>query len=61
MDNLWRKKGVDEEKVIKVAQKIMLDNKISKRVPIFVDNKRNINAFANLYDKTVTIHQSLFL
>lgn len=41
MDNFWKKKGIDEQKVILVGQKIMLDNKIAKRVPIWVDNKKN--------------------
>ena len=30
MNNFWRKKGIDEEKVIKVGQKILLDNHIPK-------------------------------
>lgn len=60
MNNYWRKKGIDEEKVIKIGQKILLDNKISKRAPIFVDSKKTINASSNLYDKTITIHQGMF-
>lgn len=60
MNNFWHKKGINEEKVIQVGQKIMLDNKIPKRVPIFVDTKKNVNAFSNLYDKTVTIHEGMF-
>ena len=60
LENFWNKKGISEEKVIKVGQKIMLDNKIPKRVPIFVDTKKNVNAFSNLYDKTVTIHEGMF-
>ena len=28
MNNFWNKKGITEEKVLKVGQKIMLDNKI---------------------------------
>ncbi len=60
LDNFWNKKGISEEKVIKIGQKIMLDNKIAKRVPIFVDTKKNVNAFSNLYDKTVTIHEGMF-
>lgn len=62
MNNFWRKKGIDEEKVIKVGQKILLDNHIPKRVPIFVDStKKNVNANSNLYDKTVTIYSGMFL
>ena len=60
--NFWRKKGIDEEKVLKVGQKIMIDNRIPKRVPIFVyNNNKNVNANSNLYDKTVTIYSGMFL
>ena len=59
--NFWKKKGIDEEKVLSVGQKIMLDNKIPKRVPIFVVNNKSVNASANLYDKTVTINSGAFL
>ncbi len=59
--NFWKKKGIDEEKVLSVGQKIMLDNKIPKRVPIFVANNKSVNASSNLYDKTVTINSGTFL
>ena len=59
--NFWKKKGIDEEKVLSVGQKIILDNKIPKRVPIFVVNNKSVNASANLYDKTVTINSGAFL
>lgn len=62
MSNFWRKKGIDEEKVIQVGQRIMISNRIPKRVPIFVDSsKKTINANSNLYDKTVTIYPGMFL
>lgn len=61
LENFWRKKGINEEKVIKVSQKIMLDNKISKRVPVVVDSKKYIQASSNPYDKIVTIHEGMFL
>lgn len=60
MDNFWEKKGIDEQKVILVGQKIMLDNKIAKRVPIWVDNKKTINAYSRTYDKIVIIHEGMF-
>lgn len=60
MDNFWKKKGIDEQKVILVGQKIMLDNKIAKRVPIWVDNKKTINAYSRTYDKIVVIHEGMF-
>ncbi len=62
LNNFWRKKGIDEEKVLKVGQKIMMDNKISKRVPIFVNsNNKVVNATSNPYDKTVNIYSGMFL
>lgn len=60
MDNFWKKKGIAEQKVILVGQKIMLDNKIAKRVPIWVDNKKTINAYSRTYDKIVIIHEGMF-
>lgn len=59
--NFWKKKGIDEEKVLSVGQKIMMDNKIPKRIPIFVANNKSVNASSNLYDKTVTINSGTFL
>ena len=38
----------------------MLDNKIAKRVPIWVDNKKTINAYSRTYDKIVIIHEGMF-
>lgn len=61
MNNFWRKKGISEEKVLQVGQKIMIDNKIPKRVPIFVDSKKYIQASSRAYDKTVVIHEGMFL
>ena len=62
MSNFWRKKGIDEEKVLQVGQKIMISNRIPKRVPIFVDGeKKTINATSNLYDKRVTVYAGMFL
>ena len=61
IDNFWRKKGIDQEKVLKVGQKIMIDNKIPERVPLFVSSKKNINAYSNTYDKTVTIYEGMFM
>ena len=60
MDNFWKKKGIDEQKVIQVGQKIMLDNKIPRRIPIFVDSKKTIEAYSSLYDKKVVIHEGMF-
>ena len=62
LNNFWRKKGIDEEKVLQVGQKILISNRIPKRVPIFVDSsKKTINANSNLYDKSVTIYPGMFL
>lgn len=62
LDNYWKKKGIDEEKVLTVGQKIMIDNKITKRAPIFVINdKKTLNAYSNIYYKTINIYTPLFL
>lgn len=61
MNNFWHKKGISEEKVLQVGQKIMIDNKIPKRVPLFVDSRKYIQASSNPYDKSVTIHEGMFL
>lgn len=58
--NFWKKKGIDEEKVLQVGEKIKIDNRIPKRVPIFVDNKKTVNAYSSSYDKSVTIHEGSF-
>lgn len=61
MNNFWHKKGISEEKVLQVGQKIMLDNKIPKRVPIIVDSRKYIQASSRPYDKIVVIHEGMFL
>lgn len=62
LGNFWKKKGIDEEKVLTVGQKILIDNKIPKRVPIFVNNNNKVvNASSNMYDKTVNIYSGTFL
>ncbi len=62
MSNFWRKKDIDEEKVLQVGQRIMISNRIPKRVPIFVDShKDTINAYSSTYDKRVTIYAGMFL
>lgn len=59
--NFWKKKGIDQEKVLAVGQKILIDNKIPKRVPIFVlYNNKELNAYSRTYDKCVYIYSSLF-
>lgn len=61
ISNFWKKKGIDQEKVLAVGQKILIDNKITKRVPIFVlYNNKVFNAYSNSYDKCVYIYSSLF-
>ncbi len=62
LNNFWKKKGIDEEKVLNVGNKILIDNKIPRRVPIFVINdKKVLNATSNIYDKTVRIYTPMFL
>ena len=61
LPNFWKKKGIDQEKVLAVGQKILIDNKIPKRVPIFVlYNNKELNAYSRTYDKCVYIYSSLF-
>ena len=61
-NNFWKKKGIDEEKVLKVGQKIMIDNRIPKRVPILVDSStKTVNANSSTYDKIVTVYAGMFL
>ena len=55
--NYWKKKGMAQEKVLSVAQKILVDNKIDKRVPIFIPTKKSVNAYSNIYDKSVVVHE----
>lgn len=57
--NFWKKKGISQEKVLSVGQKILVDNKINKRVPIFVPTKKINNAYADIYDKTVNIYEGM--
>lgn len=52
-------KGIDEQSVIDIAQKIMTANKLPKRVPIFVDRKKYVDAHTNIYDKKVTVYEGL--
>ena len=40
ISNFWKKKGLSQEKVLSVGQKILVDNKIDKRVPINVPSKK---------------------
>lgn len=59
--NYWKKKGIDQEKVLTVGQKILIDNKIPRRVPIFVlYNNKELNAYSRAYDKCVYIYSSMF-
>ena len=61
LSNFWKKKGIDQEKVLNVGQKILIDNKIPKRVPIIVQyNNKVLNAYSSSYDKYVYIYSSLF-
>lgn len=57
--NFWKKKGLSQEKVLTVGQKILVDNKIDKRVPLFVPTKNIANAYANIYDKTVNVYEGM--
>ena len=62
LNNFWDKKGLSEEKVLNVGNKILVDNKIPRRIPIFVINDSKVlNATSNAYDKKVSIYTPMFL
>lgn len=62
LGNFWKKKGIDEEKVLDVGHKILISNKISKRVPILVvNNNKIVNANSSPYDKFVNVYSGMFL
>lgn len=52
-------KGISENNVVKIGQKILIENKISKRVPILIDRKKMANAESSPYDKIVTVHEGI--
>lgn len=53
--DFWEKTGVQEKKVMCVANKIISANKLTGRVPVFVVNYNVVNAFSNLYTRDVKI------
>lgn len=59
MSNYWQKRYKDEEKVTNVAYKILHDNKVNKRVPVFVASSKVVNAFSNSSDKSITIFKGI--
>lgn len=60
--NFWKKKGIDEEKVLDVGHKILISNKIPRRVPIIVNSSpKELNANSSPYTKIVTIYSGMFL
>ena len=61
LNNFWDKKVLSEEKVLNVGNKILVDNKIPRRIPIFVINDSKVlNATSNAYDKKVSIYTPMF-
>lgn len=67
MATFWQKKGLEVEKVLSVSNKIMMTNKIPKRVPVMVEKSRftlssveTVNAYSDLYGKTVTVLSGTF-
>lgn len=70
-DNFWAKQGMEVDKVLNVSNTIMMSNKISKRVPIFVEKSKKtitmngtvtetVNAYSDLDNKSVTVLSGLF-
>ncbi|MCM1009729.1 MAG: M48 family metalloprotease [Fusobacterium sp.] len=60
MDNFWAKTGKAQEKVTSVATRIMEQNKLNKRVPVFVVSKNNeANAVTNPMSKIIEVYSGL--
>lgn len=59
MSNYWEKKDVDVQKVLSVSYKILNDNKINKRIPVFVDSSKTVNAFSSSSDKQIVIYKGI--
>lgn len=60
METLWTKNGKYEEKVIDVGSKLLYDNGINRRVPLYVGRDKTINADSDHFGKIVTVHQGIF-
>ncbi len=62
LDNFWSKTGKAQEKVASVATRIMEQNKLNKRVPVFVVNKNNEpNAVTNPMSKVIEVYSGLLV
>lgn len=60
MDNYWEKNGKEVQKIMYVGAKIINANKLDKRVPFQVKDKKNIiNAGAYLTPKHVIVYSGL--
>lgn len=62
MDNFWAKTGKAQEKVTSVATRIMEQNKLNRRVPVFVVKKDNEpNAITNPLSKVIEVYSGLLV
>lgn len=58
---IWEKSGIQEKKVINVANKIISSNKLKGRAPVFVDASRLVNAFSNKLTRDIHIFSNTLL
>jgi len=59
MSNYWEKKDIDTKNVLTVAYKIINKNKLKKRIPVFVDSSRTVNAYASSNDKQIVVYKGI--
>ncbi len=60
VNNYWDKTNKAHKKVLDVAQKLLVANKINKRTPIFVKSSSNtVNASTNGYTREIVVYSGL--
>ena len=60
MNNFWEKTSKMHDKVMSVAQNIMIANKINKRTPVFINRNQNAaNAYTDGYTRSITVYAGL--
>lgn len=59
MQNFWSKIAVKDDKVYSIAQRIMIRNKIDKRVPLLLVSKQVPNATTNTFDKQINVYTGI--
>ena len=60
MNNFWQQIGKSQEKAQNVSERLILSNKINKRVPVFVVSQQNsASATTNKITRVIEIHSGL--